>query len=265
MVLAACMLLASQAFADDWSTILPPQEGHPDPAKVARTERTIRPGELLTLPLPGSRSYICPVELDGDAVKVVNHEPHSSVTLQGVKPGKSTLRILQRFWRDPDEPRSYRLVEVVSVTVTSGFRERDQLLPERRAEKEPVPVPVRKDGMEWEGQLSLQQEELVTVVTDKREWTALWQRAFAVPAPEVDFERYGVACVFLGYKADWLYHIGFGEPRIENGLQVIPYGLAEIILELSGPFRAGGQFHMKAFERKQGYGFGLERASRSRT
>jgi len=184
------------------------------------------------------------------------------VTLQGVKPGKSTVRIFRKFWRDPDVRKSYQLVEVVSVAVLSGFRERFPL--EKHEAKKTVPVPVRQDGMEWEGHLSHKPEELVTVITDRQEWNALWQRAFAAPAPGVDFKKYGIACVFLGYNADWLYDIDFGEPRIENGLQVIPYDLIEIVLELSGPFRAGGQYHMKAFEREKGYGIGLEKASRSR-
>lgn len=257
--LAGCMLLAGQAFADDWSTIVPPGGGQADPAKVARSELSLRVGELLPLPLPGSRSHTCPVEIDGDSVKVVDYEPHSSVTLQGVKPGKSTLRILQRFWRDPDVPESNQLVEVVTITVRSEFRELKELLPQSRPTKETVPVPVQKDGLDWEGNLSHQSDELVTVITDQREWAALWQRAFAAPAPRVDFEKYGVACVFLGHRADWLYSIDFGKPRIENGLQVIPYGLAEIIIELSGPFRASGQYRMKAFAREKGYGMALEK------
>lgn len=256
-VLAACLLLASQAYADDWSTIIPPQQGQQEPAQTARTEKSLRVGELLTLPLPGSRSHICPVELDGDSVKVVDYEPHSSVTLQGVKPGKSTLRIFQIFWRDQDTGRPSRPVEVVTLTVASDFRK--PFPPVTPEPGKSVPPPRLKSGLDWEGNLSLQQDELVTVVTDQHEWAALWQRAFAAPAPKVDFDKYGVACVFLGHRADWLYSIGFGEPRMENGLQVIPYGLAEIVIELSGPFRASGQYRMKAFAREKGYGMALEK------
>lgn len=258
VLLSLCLLPATQLFATDWATVLPPQE-QTDPARAVRTEHSLRVGELLTLPLPGSRSHSCPVELAGDAVKIVAYNPLTSVTLQGVKPGASTLRISRKFWRDPDLPESYRLVEIVSITVASNFRQPFPLVtPETR---KTVSIPTHKNGMDWQGNLSLQHVELVTVITDNHEWTALWQQAFAAPAPPVDFEKYGIACVFLGYHADWLYSIDFGKPRIENGLQVIPYGLADIVLELSGPFRAAGQYRMKAFAREKGYGMALWKGS----
>ena len=76
-------------------------------------------------------------------------------------------------------------------------------------------------------------------------------RAFAKPAPDVDFGKYAVACVFLGHSADWLYAIIFGQPFMRDNQLVIPFGLAEIILELSGPFKASGQYSMKVFEKKK--------------
>lgn len=260
VLLSLCLLPATQLFATDWATILPPQGEQTDPAQPVRTEHSLRVGELLTLPLPGSRSHSCPVELAGDAVKIVVHNPLTSVTLQGVKPGAATLRIFRKFWRDPDLPESYRLVEVVSIAVTSSFGK--PFPPMKHEAKETVPVPTHSENLEWQGNLSLQEGELITVITDRHEWTALWRQAFAAPAPPIDFEKYGIACVFLGYHADWLYSIDFGKPRIENGLQVIPYDLAEIVLELSGPFRAAGQYRMKAFAREKGYGIALRRSSR---
>ncbi len=82
--------------------------------------------------------------------------------------------------------------------------------------------------------------------------------AFAKPAPVVDFEKNVVACVFLGHSADWLYSISFGKPYIRGNVQVIPYGLAEIILELARPFKASGQYSMEVFARKQHYSVILE-------
>jgi hypothetical protein len=150
-------------------------------------------------------------------------------------------------------------VQVVDVTVTSNFRE--SLLPGQQDDTQKIPIPVQKDGMEWEGYLSRQSEELVTVITEGKEWTALWQRAFGVPAPEIDFEKYGVACVFLGFQSDWLYSIHFEKPCVEGDLLIIPYDLMEIILELEEPFRASGQYRMKAYEKKKGYGMIVQHGS----
>jgi len=212
------------------------------------------------LSLPGSKSYSCPVEIAGDSVRIVAHNPLESVTLQGVTPGKSTVRIFRKFWRDSDVQDSSQLIQVLVITVHSGFKK--SLLPGRQDETEQsIPHPVAKDGMEWEGYLSRQGQELLTVITDSKEWQNLWQSAFGVPAPEVDFNKYGIACVFLGFQADWLYGIHFGDPCVEGGLQVIPYDLIEIILELQGPFRASGQYRMKAYEKNKGFGMIVRRGA----
>ncbi len=118
------------------------------------------------------------------------------------------------------------------------------------------------EGMEWEGYLSDQKEKFVKVVVKKVEWDELWKRAFDKPAPEVDFENYAVACVFLGHSADWLYNIGFDKPYERDNMLIIPFGLAEIILRLSGPFKASGQYHMKVFKKQKGVEMVLEDTSR---
>lgn len=117
------------------------------------------------------------------------------------------------------------------------------------------------NSMEWEGHLSDQKEKFVKVVVSKVEWDELWKRAFDKPVPEVDFENYAVACVFLGHSADWLYNIGFDKPYERDNLLVIPFGLAEIILKLSGPFKASGQYHMKVFKKQKGVEMILEDTS----
>ena len=103
----------------------------------------------------------------------------------------------------------------------------------------------------WKGSISNQKEEFIQVVETQEQWSELWMRAFAKPAPDVDFGKYAVACVFLGHSADWLYSISFGKPFMRDNLMVIPFGLPEIILELSGPFKASGQYSMKVFEKKK--------------
>lgn len=106
-------------------------------------------------------------------------------------------------------------------------------------------------GMEWKGNVSKQKAAFIKVVETREEWKDLWQCAFEKPAPEMDFEKFAVACVFLGNGADWLYSIGFGQPSMRDNQLVIPFGLYEVMLRMSGPFRAGGQYHMKIFEKKK--------------
>ncbi|MRR33548.1 hypothetical protein EG829_02470 [bacterium] len=255
--LTALLMLAPQVFATDWSTILPPDSGQTGQAKVDLLERKLVVGELLTLPLPGNRSYTCPVEVDGDAIRVVSHDSHESVTLQGVTPGNSTVRIYRKFWSDPDIPESRKPVQEIALTVVSAFR--NNHLIDRNEAPDSIPPPRLRSALDWEGYLSRQSTELVTVITDGKEWTELWDRAFGLPAPGVDFSKHAVACVFLGFHADWLYGIHVEEPRAEGGVQVIPYFLSEIMLRLQGPFRGSGQYRMKAFEKQQGYGMVLKR------
>ncbi|MBA4390100.1 MAG: hypothetical protein C0399_04095 [Syntrophus sp. (in: bacteria)] len=119
------------------------------------------------------------------------------------------------------------------------------------------------NSMEWKGYLSDQKEKFVKAVVNKVEWDELWKRAFNKPGPEVDFENYVVACVFLGHGADWLYDIWFNKPYERDNLLVIPFSLAEIILKLSGPFKASGQYHMKVFKKRNGFEMILEDTSGS--
>ncbi len=103
----------------------------------------------------------------------------------------------------------------------------------------------------WKGSVSDQKEPFIEVVESKEVWSALWKRAFQKPAPQVDFRKHVVACVFLGHSADWLYSIYIDEPELRENKWVIPYGLAEIVLELKGPFKASGQYAMKVIQKKK--------------
>lgn len=107
-------------------------------------------------------------------------------------------------------------------------------------------------GMEWEGNVSKQAAEFIKVVDNQAEWSDLWKRAFEKPTPEMDFETYAVACVFLGYSAKWLYSISIGRPQQRGNQIVIPYALFDVMLRLSGPFKAGGQYHMLVVEKQKG-------------
>lgn len=103
--------------------------------------------------------------------------------------------------------------------------------------------------MNWKEHVSGQKEPFIKVVETSAEWNELWMRAFEKPAPAIDFEKYVVACVFLGHSADWLYSIHIDHPIRRGDVWVIPYELVKMILELAGPFKAGGQYHMQVFEK----------------
>jgi hypothetical protein len=103
----------------------------------------------------------------------------------------------------------------------------------------------------WRGSVSDQKEPFIQVAESEEVWSGLWKRAFHKPAPPVDFHKSVVACVFLGHSANWLYSIYIGDPELLENRWVIPYGLAEIILELTGPFKASGQYAMKVIKKKK--------------
>lgn len=129
-----------------------------------------------------------------------------------------------------------------------------------QAEKLP---PALAQNKIWNGYISNQKTEFIKVVESKEEWAELWKRAFDQSAPVINFEKNVVACVFLGHSADWLYSISFGKPFARDNLLVIPLGFAEIILELSGPFRASGQYSMKVFEKKEDVKIIMEETAQS--
>ena len=144
------------------------------------------------------------------------------------------------------------MIILMAMFLLAGCR--TAMVPVRDTENVPGP------GMVWEGSSSLQQEELITMIRSSDAWAVLWKRAFDGLAPVVDFEKYEVACVFLGHSADWLYSIGFGEPYMKDGRRIIPYYLAQIVIELAAPFKAQGQYHMQVFEKNPGVDTVLEKA-----
>jgi len=113
-------------------------------------------------------------------------------------------------------------------------------------------------GATWEGYVSEQKEEFIKVVSENKEWMELWVRAFGRKAPDVDFERYAVACVFLGHSASWMYGIEFNTPYVRDRKLMISYSLIELQLRLTGPFKAGGQYRMTVYERPKGLEMVLE-------
>ena len=111
--------------------------------------------------------------------------------------------------------------------------------------------------MEWEGQYSSQEEPLVQIVTSERGdkdslgWRNLCKKASpSSEAPTIDFDKYVVACVFLGRRLTGGYWIEFGKPYIKDNRMVIPYKERKptgfVTQALSYPYR------MKVFERPAG-------------
>ncbi len=115
----------------------------------------------------------------------------------------------------------------------------------------------------WKGFESAQKDLFIKVVENQEEWFGLWKRAFEKPAPEVDFNQHVVACVFLGHQADWLYSIHIDDPVRRGDVWVVTYELVQMILELSGPFKARGQYAMKVLERTKDGPMILEETGRS--
>ena len=73
----------------------------------------LRTGESVFVSLPGSKSNTCPVELIGDSVEIVYHDPFESVILKAVKPGASRLKVFSVGWQSTE----VQLIREYDVTV----------------------------------------------------------------------------------------------------------------------------------------------------
>jgi len=110
--------------------------------------------------------------------------------------------------------------------------------------------------MEWQGPYSSQEELLVQIITsecgnrDSLGWRDLWKKTSSSKAPAIDFDKYVVACVFLGQRLTGGYWVEFGKPYIKDNRMVIPYKEHKptgfVTQALSYPYR------LKAFERPNG-------------
>lgn len=232
-------------------------------AEAARPGLDLLVGALHRLDVPHSKSDWVEVAVEGTAVQAVHDPLSGTVTLQGVHPGKARVRVQSTFARFRDPDARPRLVIDLPVQVSPAHAR--GLDGGRAVDAASVPAPRATTTIPgWEGWVSLQAEELTTVVADQGAWTALWRAAFAAEAPPVDFKEQVVACVFLGHQADWAYRIAFGEPRQQPGLQVIPYSLVQLVLELERPFQASGQYRLELVKRSPGRGVVVTEEGRER-
>lgn len=207
-------------------------------------------GALHRLDVPHGRSDLVEVAVEGDAVAAAHDVLAGQVTLQGVRPGRARVRVQSTFARFRDPDATPRLVADLEVTVRPALGDGlgEAAAGDGAAVAEPRPT---GDGG-WEGFASRLPEERAAVVGDPAAWEALWREAFGRAAPQVDFRRQVVACVFLGHRAGWPYRIALGAPRREPGVLVVPYSLVPLVVELAGPYRAQGQYRLAPVAREAG-------------
>jgi len=119
-------------------------------------------------------------------------------------------------------------------------------------------------AMEWEGQYSSQQEPFAQIVTSEwgsrnsLGWRDLWKKvSTSSKASAIDFDKYVVACVFLGRRPTGGYWVEFGKPYIKDNRMMIPYREHKptgfVTQALSYPYR------IKVFERPAGREVVLQR------
>lgn len=97
-----------------------------------------------------------------------------------------------------------------------------------------------KNLREWSGVFSGISDFHRAVVQDPEEWKSLWRKAFGEEVPEVDFEKYFAAAVFMGAKNTGGYWVEFLDPVERKGKWVVRYRLHS-----PGP----GSFVIQAFTR----------------
>jgi hypothetical protein len=85
----------------------------------------------------------------------------------------------------------------------------------------------------------------------------LWKKVSPSKAPTVDFDKYVVACVFLGQRLTGGYRVDFGKPYIKDNRMIVPYRERKptgfVTQALSYPYR------LKVFERPVGKEVVLEK------
>lgn len=166
-------------------------------------------------------------DLKGQKTVIVNAGYKAEVPVNGIplEPYKVDLTKIQRWWEETEE---------------------------------------KTVAMEWEGQYSSQQEPFTQIVTSKRGsrnslgWNDLWKKvSTSSKVPVIDFDKYVVACVFLGRRPTGGYWVEFEKPYIKDNRMVIPYREHKptgfVTQALSYPYR------IKVFERPAGREVVLQR------
>jgi hypothetical protein len=117
-----------------------------------------------------------------------------------------------------------------------------------------------QETMEWQGTFCHQKEPLRKIITKAGEWEELWKRIFpGKTVPEIDFNKFLVACVFMGEKKSGGYYIEFDRPFMRNNKMIItfrehsPSPQDLVIQALTQPY------YLKAYEKRNQYPVLLEK------
>jgi len=109
----------------------------------------------------------------------------------------------------------------------------------------------RFDSLEWSGSYSEEKKYTELVIDNSSRWKKTWHKlGFEIGPPEIDFNKYIIAGVFLGVRPTGGYGVKFGKPYQEEGKTVIPY---EEIKPGPGEFVTQAltqTYAMKVFEKK---------------
>lgn len=121
--------------------------------------------------------------------------------------------------------------------------------------------------LEWSGQYCGEKSPSAIIADNGFKWARLWRKASGMgfayddgrdietKAPEIDFEKYVVAAVFLGTRPTGGYWIEFGKPYLKDNEMIIPYSEHKpagfVTQALTQPYR------MKVFEKKGAGTFSL--------
>ena len=103
------------------------------------------------------------------------------------------------------------------IATELGYTELAKVLREANAAE-------RFDSLEWSGSYSYKKESAELIITNSFQWEKTWAKlGFEAGPPEIDFNKYVIAGVFLGVRPTGGYDVKFGEPYQEEGKTVIPY------------------------------------------
>jgi len=108
-----------------------------------------------------------------------------------------------------------------------------------------------QETMEWQGTFCHQKEPLRKIITKVGEWEELWKRIFpGKTVPEIDFNKFFIACVFMGERRTGGYYIEFDRLYMRNNNVIItfreysPRPQDLVIQALTQPY------YLKAYEKK---------------
>jgi hypothetical protein len=128
-----------------------------------------------------------------------------------------TIRILLEHGADVSA-KDDRGKTIWVLAMEKGFQEMARLLEKNGASEEYA-------SLEWSGGYQeYARQEGKRIITNTGSWELLWRSLFySRQAPVIDFNKYAVACVFLGERPTGGYWIEFEKPYKKDNKLVVPY------------------------------------------